>query len=96
MRKESASSWFRWIHFPLFPRVEYRPGDDENTWSCSIRWLLFSVWTIDSITLSLEVDLSLEDFQFWVRLPYLVTRLRLPLFPVNLSMKLWRKPRKLK
>lgn len=86
-------AWLHWDRCPIIPNIRWRSGNNQNTWSFGIHWLVFRAWTMDSPDIGFEVTLDDMGLQARVRLPYLITGFFVPLFPLRLHQKLWRKPK---
>jgi hypothetical protein len=56
---------------PLFPRFEFRKGDEWNANAYSLHWLIFHIWTMEHVSFGLDFGLSLNEFYVGVILPYL-------------------------
>jgi len=40
--------WYNNYTFPLIPFLQIKKGDEHNTKGFTFRWLMFTIWTIDS------------------------------------------------
>lgn len=87
-------SWLRWDRCPIIPHIRWRTGNEQNTWSFGIHWLIFRAWTMDSPDIGAEISLDDMGFQARIRIPYLITGLFVPLFPWRMHQKLWRRPKR--
>lgn len=47
--------WYNKYLFPLIPTLEIRKADKNNTWNFTFKWLIFTIWTIDSPSFELSV-----------------------------------------
>jgi hypothetical protein len=82
--------WYRWERFPLVPRFSYRGEDAYNRSDWSLTWLGLTAWTQISPDIGLGFELDDQDFSVRIRVPYLIIRLHVPIFPRALYQKLWR------
>lgn len=95
MSQEVASCvpepWYHWYRFPVVPHLRTRKENEHNTASFSFSWLVFRVWSMDSVEIKAEV--SLDDQNLVVRgmIPYLIFGVWIPVFPQSFMQKLWRK-----
>lgn len=55
---------------PLFPRFEYREGDEWNANNWSLHWLIFSFWTMEHASFGLDCGLSPNELYVGAVLPY--------------------------
>ena len=56
---------------PLFPRFEYRKGDEWNANNWSLHWLIFHIWTMEHFSFSVDVNLGFDSLTVGCVLPYL-------------------------
>lgn len=56
---------------PLVPRYEYRVGDEYNSNSWSLHWLIFKFWTLDRFSFNVGVNLSVDSITIGLIVPYL-------------------------
>jgi hypothetical protein len=47
--------WYYNETFPILPIVRIRKADKYNTWSISIKWLFFTLWTLDTFQFELSI-----------------------------------------
>lgn len=80
--------------FPLVPQLRIRAADSWNTAGFYFHWLGFRAWSMDSVDVGFEVNLSDTDLGLRFRVPYLILGFWLPVFPQSWSQKLWRKPKR--
>lgn len=89
--------WYNSHTFPLVPTLEIRKASQYNVPSFSFKWLVFSLWSLNSVSLELQVVI---DTHWGVGvigiLPYLRWVCCIPC-PMKLQMwvqrNLWRKPK---
>ena len=91
--KKKDRTWYRWYRFPLVPIISYRPANEYNTSSLSISWLMFRIWTMDSLRIEVGLDLDDVGFRIYGQLLYLRIHVWLLAFPESWSQRLWRKPK---
>ena|SRR5690606_1146754 len=85
------AKWYYWHRFSLLPTLRIRKADHQNTVSFHFHWLALRVWSIDSVSLGIEVRIE-EDFAARAYLPYLIVGVWIPIFPMNLLQRnLWRR-----
>lgn len=56
---------------PLFPRFEYRKGDEFNANNWSFHWLFFHIWTMKHFSFGVDAGLSPNELYVGAVLPYL-------------------------
>jgi len=56
---------------PLFPRFEYREGDEWNANNWSLHWLIFHIWTMEHVSLGLDFGAAFDGIYVGACLPYL-------------------------
>lgn len=83
--------WYRWWRFPIFPHLRTRKADEQNTSSFSFHWLIFRVWSMDSVEIKVEIALDDQRFVARAMVPYLIFGIFVPVFPQSWTQKLWRK-----
>lgn len=56
---------------PLFPRFQYREGDELNANNWSLHWLIFTIWTMEHVSFGLDAEISPTEIYVGAILPYL-------------------------
>lgn len=56
---------------PLVPRFGYRVGDEYNTSSWNLHWLLIHIWTLDHFSFSVDASICPDSVYVGFILPYL-------------------------
>lgn len=82
--------WYEWDRFPLVPKFTYRAEDRQNCADWCFEWMALTVWTMMSPDLGFSVEMDDQGIEARIRVPYLIIRFRLPLFPRAWYQKLWR------
>lgn len=56
---------------PLFPRFEYRKGDEFNSNNWYLHWLILKVWTLEHFAFGAEINLAPDSITIGFIVPYL-------------------------
>lgn len=83
--------WYYWPRCPLLPDWRIKQADKWNTWGFHFHWLVFRAWTSDAPMLGFQVELDDSQLQIRLNIPYLWTGIFIPIFPINLRHRFWRK-----
>lgn len=84
-------TWYRWYRFPLLP-IWHR--SHATKWSCGgfeLTWLNFSIWSMMSPDIGVEVKLEDQGLYFRIYPPYLIIHIWLLYFPAKWHQKWWMK-----
>ncbi len=90
--------WYNGYVFPLIPVLETRPANDYNTsWFC-FQWMIFKIWSRDSVGIEFAFVLDSHwGIGVTMLLPYLRVIICIPC-PYRLMLwsqkNLWRRPKK--
>ena len=50
-----VQKWYNRNIFPLVPLFEYRKTDKHNTCRFNMRWLFFTIWTLDTLCFEISI-----------------------------------------
>ena len=56
---------------PLFPRFDYRAGDEWNANNWSLHWLIFHIWSMEHFSFAVDAEISPTGVYVGAILPYL-------------------------
>lgn len=75
-----TNKWYNNIVFPIVPIIETREGDDFSAKNFTIKWLFFTMWTLENISIELSIVCN-EHWGFGVigTLPYLRWAITIPI-----------------
>jgi hypothetical protein len=62
--------WYRYWAFPLLPLIRIRQADQWNTWSFRCSWLFFTLWTLDSAGIGIDISIDVNYAFAGIKLPY--------------------------